>query len=135
MRVVVDTNVFITGVFFTGPPHKILDAWRQARVELLLSTQILEEYQKTGDVLAKAYPGIDLDPWLRLVASRGRLVDAPPLAEQICEDPDDDKFLACAIAGRSKAVVSGDRALLKASGYKGVAVLTPRQFLDRHLTK
>ena len=41
MRVVVDTNVFVSGVFFTGPPHEILNAWRDQRLELILSPEIL----------------------------------------------------------------------------------------------
>ncbi len=45
MRVVVDTNVFISGVFFTGPPYEILNAWRQRKVEFVLSPPILDEYQ------------------------------------------------------------------------------------------
>ncbi len=44
MKVVVDTNVFISGVFFTGPPHQILDAWRRGRVQIVVAPEILTEY-------------------------------------------------------------------------------------------
>ena len=134
MKLVIDTNVFISGVFFTGPPHQILQAWKSRRIKLVLSPEILAEYQATGEELAAKFTGVDLDPWMDLVATLAVVVDAPPLAEQICTDPDDDKFLACAIASRTKIVASGDKALLVASGFKGVSVLTPRQFVDRHLT-
>ena len=64
-----------------------------------------------------------------------RLVEAPPLSDHVCTDPDDDKFLACALASRTRMIASGDKALLRASGYEGIEVLTPRQFVDRHLKK
>ena len=43
MKVVLDTNVFVSGVFFGGLPHKILEAWRDGKIQLLLSPAILEE--------------------------------------------------------------------------------------------
>lgn len=133
MRVVVDTNVFVSGVFFTGPPHEILNSWRDQRLELILSPEILAEFQATGDELAAEFPGVDLAPWLDLVRMAGFFVDAPPLTESVCTDPDDDKFLACALAGKAKIVISGDRALRATSGYRGVTVLNPRQFVDTYL--
>jgi putative PIN family toxin of toxin-antitoxin system len=133
LRIVVDTNVFISGVFFSGVPYKILDAWRRGKVELLLSPEIFEEYRETGVELAAEFPEIDLGPWIELIAVEATLVEAPPLPKQVCTDPDDDKFLACAVAGKARIVVTGDKALLRASGYRGVTVLTPREFVDRYL--
>ena len=133
MRVVLDTNVFISGVFFSGPPYQILDAWRRRRVDLVVSSEILEEYRQTGLTLSEAFPGVDLGPWLELVHVRGVVVEAPPLEDQVCTDPDDDKFQACARAARVRLIVSGDKALLRASGYSGITVLTPRRFVDQYL--
>ncbi len=133
MRVVVDTNVFISGVFFTGPPHDILDAWRRGIIKLIVSPEILGEYQETGEELATNFPGVDINPWLELVTTEATVVSATALPEQVCTDPDDDKFLACALASRTKLVTSGDKALVATSGFRGITVLTPRQFVDRHL--
>lgn len=134
MRLVIDTNVFISGVFFSGPPHQILQTWKNGRIKLVLSPEILAEYQATGEELAAKFTEVDLNPWMELVATLGVVVDAPPLAAQVCTDPDDDKFLSCAIASRTRIVTSGDKALLATSGFGGVTVLTPRQFVDKHLT-
>ena len=96
MRIVLDTNVFISGVFFGGLPFQILKAWQDGKVNLVLSIEILEEYQRVGRTLAKKFPGVDLDPILDLLAVSAELVSAPDLPEPVCEDPEDDKFLACA---------------------------------------
>lgn len=133
MKIVVDTNVFVSGVFFSGPPFEVLDAWRRNKVTLVISPDILSEYQRTGDALGEKFPGVDLEPWIELLVLKAKLVNAPPLPDRVCTDPDDDMFLACAIASRTKLIVSGDKHLLAVSGYQGVTVLKPRAFVDRYL--
>lgn len=44
MKAILDTNVFVSGVFFSGPPYQILKAWRDGNVQLVISTDILSEY-------------------------------------------------------------------------------------------
>ncbi len=134
MRVILDTNVFLSGVFFAGPPFAILDAWRKRRLELIVSAEILEEYRRVGDQLSRSFPQVDPGPAFELLAVNVHVVAAPPLAHQVCTDPDDDMFLACAIASGTKLIASGDKALLRTSGYQGVEVLTPRAFVDRYLS-
>ena len=133
MKIIIDTNVFVSGVFFSGPPFEILDAWRRKKVTLIISPDILGEYQRIGDALGERFPGVDLEPWIELLILKAKLVEAPPLTQGICTDPDDDKFLACAIASRTKLIVRGDKHLLDISGYKGVTALKPRAFVDRYL--
>lgn len=133
MRIVLDTNVFVSGVFFGGVPGRILEAWRDARVRLVLSADILEEYQRVGQVLSAQYPGVDLEPFLGLLTVEAEIVEAPELAEPVCSDPDDDKFLACAIAAGIAVIVSGDRDLLDQSGWRDLRILRPRQFADEFL--
>ena len=133
MRVVLDTNVFVSGVFFRGPPYEILKAWRDDRVQLVISREILREYREVGETLAKRFPGVDLNPILELLIVKAELTESSSLAEPVCDDPEDDKFLACALAGNSELIISGDRHLLKVSGYRGVKVVKPRKFLDDFL--
>lgn len=129
MRAVVDTNVLVSGVFFGGLPAKVLEAWRDGRFDLVASADVLDEYRRVGDELARRFPAVSLSPFLALVVLEAEIVDAPDLPEPACSDPDDDKFFACAVAGRCRLIVSGDRHLLDASGSYGIDVVTPRQFL------
>ncbi|MCY3610439.1 MAG: putative toxin-antitoxin system toxin component, PIN family [Gemmatimonadetes bacterium] len=130
MKVVVDTNVFVSGVFFGGPPGDVLAAWRDERIELVVSPEIFEEYVRVGERLSARFPRVDAGPALRLVAAFATPVSAAPLPEPVCADRDDDKFLACAAAAGARYVVSGDRALLATSPYGNVAVVRPRDFMD-----
>jgi putative PIN family toxin of toxin-antitoxin system len=133
VRVVIDTNVFISGIFFGGPSHQILKAWESGRFTLLLSPDILAEYQRVSHELSRAYPKIDIAPILEVVALNAEIVAAPDLAAQVCEDPDDDKFLSCAEAGNADYLVTGDKLLLKVRTYAGVPIVKPRFFTDNCL--
>lgn len=135
MRVVVDTNVVMSGVFFGGLPGRILTAWSAGQFALILSPAILDEYRRVGKELSRRYPesAAAFDPVLTLLLMHAVIVDAPPLEDPVSDDPDDDKFLAAAVSARADAVVSGDRDLLGVSGWRGIPVLTPRAFAERHL--
>ena len=64
----------------------------------MISQQILKEYQRVGETLAEQFPGVDLGPILEFLTVKAELTLAPALPEHVCDDPDDDKFLACALA-------------------------------------
>lgn len=135
MRVVVDTNVVMSGVFFGGLPGRILTAWSAGQFALILSPAILDEYRRVGKELGRRHPesAAAFDSVLTLLLMHAVIVDAPPLEDPVSDDPDDDKFLALAAAANVDVVVSGDRDLLRVSGWRGIAVRTPRAFVDRHL--
>ena len=133
LKVVLDTNVFVSGVFFSGPPYQILQAWQSGEFELAVSQEILDEYRRVGDILAKERPVIDLNPIRNFVIEHAKVYESVKLKEPVCEDPDDDKFIACALASGSKVIISGDKHLLKVSGYEGIEILKPRDFVDEYL--
>jgi len=133
VKVVIDTNVFISGVFFSGPPYQILKAWQNRNIQIIVSLEILDEYYRVGEELSAQFPEADLNPILELVTTKAELIEAERLDETVCDDPDDDKFFACAIAGGADLIISGDKHLLKMSGYQGIKVVRPRQFFDNYL--
>jgi putative PIN family toxin of toxin-antitoxin system len=133
VRVILDTNVFVSGVFFSGPPYRILEAWRDGKLQLVASQEILEEYQRVGETLAEQFAGVNLQPIIDLVTTNAEIFPNQVLPESLCEDPDDDKFIACALAGRCRVIISGDRHLLKVSGFRGLTVMSPRRFIDEYL--
>jgi len=83
--------------------------------------------------LAEQFPGVDVGSILELLTVKAELTLAPGLPEPVCDDPDDDKFLACALVSKTKLIISGDKHLLRVSGYHGIEVLRPRKFVDNYL--
>jgi len=136
VRVVLDTNVLVSGIFFGGVPGRILSAWAEGEIHLVLSPAILTEYRRVGYELGRRYPELDapFEAVLALIAMNAMIVGAPPLDEPVSDDPADDMFLAAAFASHVPIVMSGDRDLLSVSGWRGIAVLTPRQFHDQYIS-
>ena len=130
MKVVVDTNVLVSGVFFGGMPSRILEAWRDKRIDVVVSPDILEEYRRVGEHLETQFTDVSLAPFLALLVMNAEIIEPPDLPEQVSRDSDDDKFIACAIAGGCHVIISGDKDLLSISGYRGVKVVAPREFLE-----
>jgi len=133
MRIILDTNVFISGIFFSGPPSQILKAWENQNLQIVLSKHILVEYQRVADELSLKYPQIDITPIIELVTIHGQFIDTEGIDISICEDPDDDKFIECAIAGKCNIIVSGDTHLLKLKEYKSVKIIKPRDLIEKYL--
>jgi len=130
MRVVIDTNIFVSS-FFGGNPRKIIDLWKNEKITLCLSNAIFDEYI---DVLHRI--GMkdedELEELLSLF-SRGFSIlftTKTPKIKIIKDDPDDDKFIECAVALKANAIITGDREILAIKEFMGIKILTPRQFLE-----
>lgn len=130
MRVVIDTNLLVSGVFFGGYPGRVLDAWSEGRFDLVVSSEILEEYRRVGEELESRFRGVSFAPFLALVATHALVVEPFELTERVVADPDDDKFFACALAADCRLILSSDKHVLAVSGYRGVEVVKPRAFVE-----
>ena len=130
MKAVLDTNIIVSGVFFGGVPREILEAWAEGRFELILSPKIFGEYLDTCEELATSRPNLRFREILLRLIGEGTLVPDIDSQEGVTRDPDDDKFMLAARESGAD-VVSGDRDLHEVSGWAGVQVYTPRDFLDR----
>lgn len=133
MKIVLDTNVFISGIFFSGPPAQILKAWNDQKFQIVISKEILSEYQRVAHELSNKFSAVDIVPIIELLTIYGEIVETEGVSVTVCEDPDDNMFLECAIASNSKIIVSGDKHLLRISGYRGIDVVKPRNFIDDSL--
>ncbi len=131
MKVVIDTNVFVSS-FFGGNPRRVVDHWFSGKLILCLSRPILKEY---FDVLGRFQ--FDREDLLRrLVTSFEKglntlFLDAPKEQNWIEDDPDDNKFIACAISLRAEYIVSGDPHLKRVGKIGGVEIVSPREMLKR----
>jgi putative PIN family toxin of toxin-antitoxin system len=133
LKVILDTNVLISGVYFGGYPYRILEAWNNDKLILIVSKEILDEYGRIGRMLAEQFPLINFEPMLKFVMTNAVIVKPGKLRQPVCNDPDDDKFFACAMSAGCKTIISGDKHLLKVSGFKEISVLKPREFVERYL--
>lgn len=137
IRVVLDTNVVVSALLFGGPPGNLILQWKKGAIQPLISQPIIDEYLRV-----LAYPKFKLTeqelnflfyqeilPFFETVVT-----SANPLPEIIKDDPSDDMFLHCAMAGRASIVVSGDRHLLKLNSYEQIKIMSPETFFSTTLS-
>lgn len=131
IEVVLDTNTLIAG-FFPGASQKIIQAWKRGDVQAVVSAAVLKEYERI--VAPLPFRKRQRDEVLALVRNRmlTRTVRPSRHLRVVRDDPADDKFLECALAGKVKYIVSSDMHLKRIGKFESVEILTPTQFVKRH---
>jgi len=129
MRVVIDTNVLASALFFGGLPKKLLELVFKNEIKAVATEEIISEYRKTDNKLMEKGRSRILDEELSDIFVFMEII-RPKSKVKICRDPDDDKFIACAIDGKCKYIVSGDKDLLEIKSFKNIEILTIREFMD-----
>lgn len=114
--------------FFGGRPKKLLELLVTRKLEAYASTEIISEYKETIEELCSHYPRKPGMLPLTIIISSMRILE-PTSHIDICRDPDDNKFIECAIDGRCLYIVSGDRDLLSLKKYNDVQIVTVAKFL------
>lgn len=129
-KVVVDTNVFVSAAILKGTTTALMECWRNNQFILLFSVDIFDEY---FEVIARpkfAQEERDIRELAELLTEKGVAVESQIRLNVIKDDPDDNKFLECAVAGEADFIVSGDQHLLALKEYKGIKILKIAEFLQ-----
>ncbi len=133
MKIVVDTNVLISGIFFGGFPKKILSASVEGKIRACASMEILNEYQEIVQEMVQRKQGhIDISILNPLIQSME--IIEPVSQIEICRDPDDDKFINCARDAHAMYIVSGDKDLLVIQQFENISIVTAKDFCEQYLT-
>ncbi len=128
-RVVADTNIYVSAMMFAGLPGSLLDLGLLQAFTLVISPPLLDELE---DKLRVKF-GVTAEDAATIRAKLEGVADvvAPDFVLHVVkDDPDDNRVLECAVAGKADYIVSGDRHLLKLKAHAGIPILTARQFLD-----
>jgi len=129
-KVVIDTNVFISAFGWDGKPEAVLGLMEQRKVVNCITRDIYAELQRVV-----AYPKLKFSTSLQVnilefVFFWSTFVQAKETVAVVADDPDDDKFLTCALAANASAIISGDPHLLGLSSYRHIPIMTPAKFLE-----
>jgi uncharacterized protein len=134
MRVVLDTNVFVSAVFFGGTPGTLLPlidsgiitpCFTSFTFEELTDVLRREEFVPHHDKLASSI----LEFLLHIKDHALFFESLDDVPNYIPQDPDDNLILACALSAGVKHIISGDAHLLALKKFNGISILTPTQFL------
>ncbi|WP_449419715.1 putative toxin-antitoxin system toxin component, PIN family [Phormidium nigroviride] len=136
MKIVVDTNIFVSGWLWGGIPARLFRLARTHQLIICASEPILAELETT---LGKQKLQVKLQSLSftvnGLMQGMRELVDVYPISTinlPELRDVNDNMILATAIAAAADAIVTGDRDLLVLQEYEGIPIVTAREFLERY---
>ena len=129
IKVVIDTNVFISS-FFGGNPKKNIDLWKKGEIKLCLSRQIVDEYVEVLKRLGLQTEN-ELQELLNIFSQGHNIIFSAttPSLKIIEQDPDDNMFIEGAVALGCSHIISGDKHLQQVKNYMGIKIVHPEEFL------
>jgi putative PIN family toxin of toxin-antitoxin system len=129
MIIVIDTNVFLAGAFWRGKARGCWAVCASRGYPIAVTEDILAEYRRTAEALAKRYPQVNPRPFLRWIENECPRYVPSALGKQRSRDATDDMFLACALASQAKYLITRDPDLLTLGKPFGIAIVSDDQFL------
>ena len=124
-KVVLDTNILVSALLFKGELAGIVDLWKTGKIVPMLSKEMFVEFRTvleypkfflTGQEI-KVIIEEEVLPFFEITETTDRI-------NGVCRDPDDDKFISCAVSASADFIVSGDKDLLDMGKYKSVRIIS-----------
>lgn len=128
IKVVIDTNIYISAIFWQGKPRKVVDLGRTQDIQIFTSTEIEDEISEklqTKFKLSRA----EADRVMLDFSTFTIPLSIKKKHRVVIDDPDDDKFIDCAMACGADFIITGDKHLLKLQQYMGIKVVKAAEFL------
>lgn len=129
MKIVLDTNVLVSGIFWGGVPERILELAITGEISLYASEVIIDEYFRIIDKIGKKDKEL-ASQWKMLLIKTIKII-SHDIKLEICRDPNDNMFLECAVAAKAKFLVSGDDDLLTLKAIERTTILTAKEFITK----
>ena len=131
MKVVLDINIFVSSFFWGGNPRKIMDRVIDGKDKLFTCKEILQE---TATVMSRPKFKVTNDYITHFIHSIEDIANQISLTgeiQNVCRDSDDDKILECALLTNADYIISGDDDLLVLEEFRGIKIVTPKEYLER----
>lgn len=129
MKVVLDTNIIISGIFWSGASEKVLYAWADDKFKLVISSEIIAEIVKTLMNFKITLSFNDILLWLSILIWKAELVEPEEKLDIVKDDSDDNKFIEAAITGKADFIISQDKHLLNLKEFRGIKIVKPEEIM------
>lgn len=132
MRVVIDTNVLISGTFWTGKPKQLLNKARRREITFLTSVALLDEMREVLTRQDKPFK-LSHEDAETIVLTWRELAEVVSTHTEvsICRDEGDNRVLECAADGQADFIVTGDQHLLELGNFHGIRIMPVVDFLNQ----
>jgi len=133
LKVTLDTNVLVSGTFWEGEAHRIIQLIEQKRIRCYLSKEILAEYNRvahSSEILEKVEEHhLEIKSAVIKIIEVCFIVEPKAKVLAVEDDPDDDKILECALEAEADYIVTYDAHILKLGEFRGIRIVSPKEFL------
>jgi putative PIN family toxin of toxin-antitoxin system len=132
MRLVIDTNIFISAFYWGGTPQKIIDRVIEGTDKLFISENILNEiaavmarpkFKSSFEIIEK---------YIHSIKKFSRTISVTGNIKGVCRDKDDDDKIECALLSSANYLITGDIDLLTLGNYKNIKIITGKEYLKLH---
>jgi uncharacterized protein len=127
-KVVIDTNIYISAIFWGGKPRGVVDLCRNERILIFTSSDIEGEIVEKLRIKFRLAED-EIDKIMSDFSSFTNPIEITKRIQAVPDDPDDDKFIECAVSCGADLIVSGDKHLLNMKEYYGIMILRASEFL------
>ena len=128
MKVVLDTNIFISGIFWKGSSNKVITNWKEGKFTLVTSLEAVSEIIKVLKDFKIKLSDEMIKEWVDLIVRNSMIVEPKEKIEAVKDDPKDNIFIETAVAGNVDYIISQDNHLLKLKEFRGIKIITPEEF-------
>ena len=128
MKVVLDTNIFISGIFWKGASNKVIINWKEGKFILVTSLRTISEIIKVLKDFKIKLSDYMIKEWIDLIIKNSIIVEPREKINIVKDDPKDNIFIETAVAGNVDYIVSQDNHLLKLKEFRGIKIITPEEF-------
>ena len=128
MKTVLDTNVFISGIFWKGASNKVILNWKEGKFTIVTSLEAVSEIIKVLKDFKIKLPDDMIKEWIDLIIRKSIVVEPKEKINIVKDDLKDNIFIEIAVAGNVDYIVSQDKHLLKLKKFRGIKIITPEEF-------
>ena len=128
-RIVIDTNILISALGWNSKPEECLNLVLNQEIDAFATQPMIDELSKVLEYDKFNFSEEEKQKFLKIIVSEFHFTN-PEKSIEASEDPDDNKFLECALSANADYIISGDSDLLKLKEYKNITITTPEKFLE-----
>jgi putative PIN family toxin of toxin-antitoxin system len=130
MKIVVDSNIFVSSFFWGGNPRNIFERIINDFDELFITEEILIEIESVMNRSKFQANSSKIKDYIKIIKKYSKIIVSNNISKEISRDEDDNKILQCGIDGNVDFIVTGDNDLLVLNKYKNIKIVKPREYLD-----
>jgi putative PIN family toxin of toxin-antitoxin system len=130
MKIVIDSNVFISSFFWGGHPREVFERIINGFDELFITDEIIKEISGVMNS-GKFNTNInEIEDYVKIIEKYSKKIISQNVLESVSRDKDDNKILQCGIDGNVDFIVTGDKDLLVLKEYKAIKIIKPKDYLE-----